>query len=159
MRSMGNPLSCCRSCSGTELQPVLSLGNTPLANALRTAEQLDQPEATYPLEVVFCSGCSLVQLTETVPAETLFREYVYFSSFSDTMLRHAEELSARLIKLHHLGAQSLVVEVASNDGYLLQYYKRAGVPVLGIEPATNIAKVAEKRGIRTVCEFFNDELA
>jgi hypothetical protein len=156
---MGNPLSRCRSCDGAELQPVLSLGNTPLANALRTAEQLDKPEATYPLEVVFCSDCSLVQLTETVPAETLFREYVYFSSFSDTMLRHAEELSACLIKLHHLGAQSLVVEVASNDGYLLQYYKRAGVPVLGIEPATNIAKVAEQRGIRTVCEFFNDELA
>jgi SAM-dependent methyltransferase len=156
---MGSPLSCCRCCAGAELQPVLSLGNTPLANALRTAEQLEQPEATYPLEVVFCSTCSLVQLTGTVPAETLFREYVYFSSFSDTMLRHAEEISARLIELHDLGAQSLVVEVASNDGYLLQYYKRAGVPVLGIEPATNIAKVAEQRGIRTVCEFFTDELA
>ena len=149
----------CRSCGYTELKNVLSLGRTPLANALLTTQQLSEPEGTYPLELVFCPHCSLVQITETVPPEKLFREYVYLSSFSETMLRHAEALSTVLIGSKHLGADSLVVEVASNDGYLLRYYKRAGVPVLGIEPATNIARVAEQRGIQTICDFFNDDLA
>lgn len=149
----------CRSCGYTELQNVLSLGRTALANALLTAQQLTEPEDTYPLELVFCPRCSLVQITETVPPEKLFREYVYLSSFSDTMLRHAEDLSAQLIGSNNLGAESLVVEVASNDGYLLQYYKRAGVPVLGIEPATNIARVAEQQGIPTLCDFFDETLA
>jgi SAM-dependent methyltransferase len=149
----------CRSCGYLNLQSVLSLGRTPLANALLTEQQLDQPEDTYPLEVVFCSNCSLVQLIETVSPEKLFREYPYRSSFSDTMLRHAKELSADLIGSRHLAAKSLVVEVASNDGYLLQYYKREGVPVLGIEPAMNIAHDAEQRGIRTVCDFFSEKLA
>lgn len=149
----------CRSCGCTELQNVLSLGRTPLANALLTTQQLDEPEATYPLELVFCPRCSLVQITETVPPEKLFREYVYLSSFSDTMLRHAADLSASLIGSQHLEAQSLVVEVASNDGYLLQNYQRAGIPVLGIEPATNIARVASQRGVRTICDFFSEDLA
>lgn len=149
----------CRSCGCTELQKVLSLGRTPLANALLTTQQLSEPEETYPLELVFCPRCSLVQITETVSPEKLFREYVYLSSFSDTMLRHAEDLSAFLIGSKHLDAQSLVVEVASNDGYLLQYYKRAGVPVLGIEPATNIAQVAKQLGIQTICDFFDEKLA
>lgn len=149
----------CRSCGCTELQNVLSLGRTPLANALLTTQQLDEPEETYPLDLVFCPRCSLVQITETVPPEKLFREYVYLSSFSDTMLRHAADLSTSLIGSKHLGARSLVLEVASNDGYLLQYYKRAGIPVLGIEPAINIAQVAEQRDIRTICDFFNEKLA
>lgn len=150
----------CRSCAARELQLILSLGHTPLANALLTAEQLAETELTFPLELVFCPACSLVQITETVPPEQLFREYFYLSSFSDTMLRHAEELTGRLIGARGLDANSLVMEVASNDGYLLQYYKRAGVPVLGIEPATNIARIAtEERGIPTVCEFFGEELA
>ncbi|HEV7903629.1 MAG TPA: class I SAM-dependent methyltransferase, partial [Pyrinomonadaceae bacterium] len=144
----------------TELLPILNLGRTPLANALLTAEQLEEPEATYPLELVFCPACTLVQITETVPPEQLFREYFYLSSFSDTMLRHAETLVGELIPARRLGAQSLVMEVASNDGYLLQYYKRAGVPVLGIEPATNIARIArDERGIPTISEFFGAELA
>ena len=149
----------CRSCGYTNLQNVLSLGCTPLANALLTEEQLSESEATYPLELVFCSECSLVQITETVSPEKLFREYVYLSSFSDTMLEHAENLSSALIGSKHLDATSLVVEVASNDGYLLRFYKREGVPVLGIEPATNIAAVAEQHGISTICDFFNDDLA
>ncbi|MDX6271366.1 MAG: hypothetical protein QOD28_2589 [Acidobacteriota bacterium] len=150
----------CRSCDARELELILSLGRTPLANALLTAEQLAETEATFPLDLVFCPACSLVQITETVPPEQLFREYFYLSSFSDTMLRHAEELTARLTAERKLDAGSLAVEVASNDGYLLQYYKRAGVPVLGIEPATNIARIArEERGIPTVCEFFGEELA
>lgn len=149
----------CRSCGDAGLMNILSLGNTPLANALLTAGQIDQAEETYPLDLAFCPHCSLVQITETVPPEKLFREYFYLSSFSETMLLHAEQISTRIIKERDLDESSLVMEVASNDGYLLQYYKRANVPVLGIEPATNIAKVAEERGIPTECEFFGAELA
>lgn len=149
----------CRACGAPELVPVLSLGHTPLANALLAPEQLHQPEATYPLETVFCPTCTLVQITETVPPEVLFGEYLYFSSFSDTMLQHAEALVRRLVAERGLGHDSLAAEVASNDGYLLQFYRRAGVPVLGIEPAANIARVAEDRGIRTACEFFGAEVA
>src|SRR5262249_21445935 len=148
------------SCGHPDLELILSLGKTPLANSLVTAEQLDQPESTYPLDLAFCSACSLVQITETVPPEELFREYLYFSSFSETMLRHAQELVKAMLRLRNLDANSLAVEIASNDGYLLQYYKQAGIPVLGIEPAINIASVAtETRGIRTLAEFFNRETA
>ncbi len=150
----------CRSCGGGELINVLSLGSTPLANALLTAAQLGEAEETFPLDLVFCRECSLVQITETVSPEKLFHEYFYLSSFSDTTLRHAEQNAERLRKAFHLNADSLVVEIASNDGYLLQFYKQAGVPVLGIEPATNIARVAEsERGIPTVCDFFDDTVA
>jgi SAM-dependent methyltransferase len=149
----------CRSCGTRELSLVLSLGRTPLANALLTPGQLAEPEETYPLDLAFCPRCTLVQITETVPPEKLFREYFYLSSFSDTLLRHAEEIAGQLIRARNLDGNSLVLEVASNDGYLLQYYKRAGVPVLGVEPAVNIARVAEERGVPTVCEFFGAELA
>src|SRR6266404_2926224 len=150
----------CRSCSGTGLINVLSLGCLPLANSLLTAEQLAEPEETYPLSLVFCPRCTLVQITETVPPEKLFRDYVYLSSFSDTVLRHVQGLTERMVASQRLSAASLVIEVASNDGYLLQYYKRAGIPVLGIEPAANIARIAEEeRGIPTLCEFFGEKLA
>ncbi len=150
----------CRSCGEADLELVLSLGRTPLANALLTAEQLEEPEPTYPLDLAFCPHCALVQITETVPPEKLFREYLYFSSFSDTILRHAEEIVGRLIVSRRLNDDSLAVEVASNDGYLLQYYHREGIPVLGIEPAVNVARVAqEERGIRTLCQFFGKQLA
>ena len=138
---------------------VLSLGATPLANALLTREQLDHPEPRYPLVLAFCQTCTLVQITETVPPETLFREYVYFSSVSEALVRHAEENVRNLISSRNLGRGSMVIEVASNDGYLLQHYRRAGIPVLGIEPAMNIARAAEEKGIRTLCEFFGAELA
>ncbi len=132
----------------------------PLANSLLTADQLKEPEMTYPLNLGFCPECALVQITETIPPEKLFREYIYFSSFSETMLRHVEQLVERLCVSRNLGATSLVVEVASNDGYLLQYYHRRGVPVLGIEPAVNVARVAqEERGIPTLREFFTEGLA
>lgn len=156
---MSEPFPPCRSCGKAGLKLVLSLGQTPLANALLTADQLDQPEPTYPLDLVFCPHCTLVQITETVPPEVLFREYPYFSSFSDTMLQHARRLVERLIKMLELSSKSLVVELASNDGYLLQFFLPAGIPVLGIEPATNIAEVAEKKGIPTLNEFFDDRLA
>ena len=151
---------CCRACQSTRLAPVLSLGKTPLANALLQADQLAQPEAWYPLELVFCPNCTLVQITETVPPEILFRDYVYFSSFADTALQNARSIVERLISSRHLGAGSLAVEIASNDGYLLQFYHQAGIPVLGIEPARNIARVAEtERGVRTLPEFFDEPLA
>jgi SAM-dependent methyltransferase len=150
----------CRSCGYKGLTTVLSFGRVPLANALLTAEQLDEPEPTYPLDLVFCPSCTLVQITETVPPAKLFREYLYFSSFSDTMLSHAKHLSERLIRERCLNSDSLVVEVASNDGYLLQYYHQKRISVLGIEPALNTARVAQvERGIPTICEFFDDTVA
>ncbi|RJP24573.1 MAG: class I SAM-dependent methyltransferase [Candidatus Abyssobacteria bacterium SURF_5] len=150
----------CRSCDSPSLEVILSLGRTPLANALLDDEQLNRPEPEYPLELAFCPVCSLVQLTETVPPDLLFREYLYFSSFSDTMLKHAEQLVEGLIEKRRLDGKSLVVEIASNDGYLLQYYHRKKIRTLGIEPAVNVARVArEERGIPTVCEFFGEDLA
>ncbi|MHB8590015.1 MAG: class I SAM-dependent methyltransferase [Candidatus Dormibacteraceae bacterium] len=151
--------SACRSCGGESLELVLSLGETPLANALLTEEQLMQPEARFPLDLAFCPDCSLVQITETVPPEQLFSHYLYFSSFSDTMLRHAERIARQLVESRQLGPGSLVVELASNDGYLLQFYRDASVPVLGIEPAANIAEAARQRSIPTLTKFFGTEVA
>lgn len=149
----------CRSCGQTNLQPILSFGYTPLANALLTFEQLSQPEPCFPLDLVFCPECTLVQITDTVPAEQLFREYLYFSSFSETVLQNASEIAERMRQMRRLGAGSLVVEIASNDGYLLQNYKQHSIPVLGVEPARNIAQVAEQRGIPTLSDFFGEDLA
>ena len=153
-------LPACRACGERALTVVLSLGEIPLANALLTREELLEPEDRFPLDLAFCANCSLVQITETVPPERLFRHYLYFSSYSETMLEHARRLAGWLIGQRRLDGHSLVVEVASNDGYLLQHYRQAGIPVLGIEPAENVARVArEERGIPTLCEFFDDSLA
>jgi len=150
----------CRSCGATTLDEILSLGRTPLANRLLTSEQLDETEPTYALTLVCCRSCSLVQILETVPPEVLFREYAYFSSYSDTMLRHAETIAGRLIRARELTAESLVVELASNDGYLLQYFLKQGITVLGVEPAENVARVArETRGVPTLAEFFGARVA
>lgn len=149
----------CRSCGSSHLRLILSLGQTPLANSLLTAEQLQKSEPYFPLDLVFCENCTLVQITETVPPEQLFSNYFYFSSFSDTMLQHSEALAQRLIIDRCLNNDSLVLEIASNDGYLLQNYVRAGIPILGIEPASNIAKVANEKGIRTIAEFFGQAMA
>jgi hypothetical protein len=150
----------CRSCENRGLTSILSLGTTPLANALLTAEQLATPEEKFPLDLVFCPQCSLVQITETVNPEKLFQKYFYLSSFADTTLRNAETVAREVQSTFKLGKESLVIEIASNDGYLLQFHKRAGIPVLGIEPATNIARIAEEqRGIPTVCDFFDEALA
>src|SRR5499433_1902799 len=149
----------CRSCGSGSLRVVLALGCTPLANALLTAACLDAPEPTYPLDLVFCATCALVQITETVPPDILFSDYPYLSSFSDTAVLSAKQLAQRLTHERHLDATSLVVEIASNDGYLLQHYRALGVPVLGIEPAANIARVAEQHNIPTRCAFFGRQLA
>lgn len=138
---------------------MLDLGCVPLANSLLSAEDLQQPEERFPLELFFCEACTLVQIGEVVIPDRLFRHYLYASSFSETMLAHVRELVGRMATERELGPHSLVVEIASNDGYLLQYYKQRGVPVLGIEPAENIARIAEaERGIPTLVEFFGREL-
>jgi SAM-dependent methyltransferase len=150
----------CRSCGGDDFAPILSLGETPLANRLLSEHELTREEPRYPLDVVYCRACHLVQITQTIPPEELFREYVYFSSFSDEMLERVQWLVSGMLAVRRLGADALVLEIASNDGYLLQYYLRAGVPVLGIEPARNVAEVARReRHIPTICEFFDEALA
>jgi SAM-dependent methyltransferase len=150
----------CRTCAATGLQTVLALGRTPLANALRDAADRHLPEPTYPLDLALCSHCSLLQIMETVAPRALFDEYCYFSSFSDTMLRHAAGLAERLCRERKLDSSSLVLEAASNDGYLLRWYRQAGVRVLGIDPARNIAEVARaQHGIPTWEAYFSSALA
>jgi SAM-dependent methyltransferase len=147
----------CLSCGHDALLPVLDLGKTPLANALnREAEPRN--ETWYPLDLAFCPDCAMVQITHVVPPEILFADYLYFSSFSDTMLRHAAQSAQQLMRARGLDANSLVIEIASNDGYLLKNFVQVGVPVLGIEPARNIAQAANAAGINTLPEFFCAEL-
>ncbi|MGD0260580.1 MAG: class I SAM-dependent methyltransferase [Verrucomicrobiota bacterium] len=149
----------CRSCGSAQGELVLDLGVQPLANNLLRPEDLGKPEPKFPLRLAVCRNCWLLQITDLVPPVDLFSEYLYFSSFSDLMLRHAGEAAQRYIAEFQLGKDSLVVEIASNDGYLLRNFVAAGVPCLGIEPAANIAKVARERGIETLVEFFGQELA
>ena len=149
----------CRSCGYDQCKPILDLGETPLANSLIREEDLHKEENRYPLILVFCPNCKLVQITETVPPKILFQEYVYFSSFSETTLNNARQLVEKMIPLANLSSDSLVVEIASNDGYLLKNYINGNIPVLGIEPAQNIARVANQNGINTTCEFFSSDLA
>ncbi len=150
----------CRSCGGADLSVFLSLGELPLSDGLLEARQLIENEPRYPLDVAFCSACSLVQILETVPPEELFgADYPYFSSFTDTLLRHSEANVKERIAERKLGAGSLVVELASNDGYLLQYYQASGVPVLGIDPAPGPVAAARAKGIDTLEAFFGIELA
>lgn len=144
----------CISCGARALDPVMSLGTTPLANALVAGDALGAAEERFALDLAFCPQCALVQITESVPPEKLFSDYAYFSSFSDAFVAAAKALAGRLVAQRGLGKASLVIELASNDGYLLQHYAAAGIPVLGIEPAENIARVANARGIRTRSEFF-----
>ena len=152
-------LSACRSCTSSRLTAILSLGDLPLANALLTEQKLSDVEPTYPLDLVFCRECTLVQITETVSREALFRDYLYFSSVSDTVLKNARDLVERIIRMRSLTEHSMVLEIASNDGYLLKNYREHSVPVLGIEPARNVAAIAESRGVPTVTEFFDEKLA
>lgn len=152
------PVSACRSCGTTGLRPVLDLGEQPLANALRSPGD-DTPEARCRLATVRCPVCSLVQLDVTVDPETMFDEYHYFSSYSTTMVQDMGGLARRMTDERRLGADSLVVEVASNDGYLLSQYRDIGVPVLGIDPARNVAQVAIDAGVPTLVEYFGTATA
>jgi SAM-dependent methyltransferase len=153
-------MTACRACASAPLMPVLSLGISPLANALTRPDAIGRPEPRYPLDVVRCPSCSLVQLSISVAPELLFREYLYLSSVSDAFLAHARAIVERILGMRKWDSSSLVVEIASNDGYLLQSYQAHGIPVLGIEPARNIARIArEQRGIETIEEFFGPDLA
>jgi SAM-dependent methyltransferase len=138
----------------------LDLGVTPLADRLLTVEQLDQPEPMAPLRVALCGGCGLVQITESVSPEELFcRDYPYFSSVSKTVLENARSNAESLLASRELGPHSLVVELASNDGYMLRNFRDRGIPVLGIDPASAPADAALREGIPTLKEFFGQELA
>jgi SAM-dependent methyltransferase len=150
----------CRSCGSKHLETFLDLGETPLADRLLTDADLGKTELTFPLRVAFCKDCSLVQITETVSPEILFADaYPYFSSFSPALLKHSRENVLELIEQRSLGPNSFVVELASNDGYLLKNYVEAGIPVLGIDPAEGPAQAARKIGVPTRCAFFSRELA
>jgi SAM-dependent methyltransferase len=144
----------CRSCGSSRCHHSLDLGLQPLANNLLNPADLGKPEPKFPLRVFVCKDCWLFQIAEMVPPVELFSDYLYFSSFSDAMLSHAREAAHRYVSDYELGPQSLVVEVASNDGYLLKNFVAAGVPCLGVEPAANIAEVARKAGVDTIVEFF-----
>jgi SAM-dependent methyltransferase len=149
----------CRGCGSAELEVVIDFGPMPLANALVKAQDLDLPERRYPLALAFCPVCFLAQILEAVPPDLMFRDYPYFSSNSDAMVSHARQLVDKTSERMKLGPTSLAVEVASNDGYLLQHYVARGVPVLGIDPATEIAAEATARGVPTIPEFFGLNLA
>jgi SAM-dependent methyltransferase len=149
----------CRFCDAPLRNLFVDLGMSPLCESYVPREKLDGPEAFYPLQVLVCHECLLVQLGQYVPAEEIFTEYAYFSSYSDSWLAHARAYTGAMKERFSLGPDSLVIEVASNDGYLLQYFVEQGVPVLGIEPAANVAKVAVERGVPTLVEFFGRKLA
>ena len=149
----------CRSCGQGASQLVLDLGLQPLANNLLRPEDLSKPEPKFPLRLLVCTGCWLMQIADLIPPVELFTEYLYFSSFSDTMLRHVRDAAERYHQEFALGPESLVLEAASNDGYFLQNFQRLRIPCLGIEPAANIAKVARQKGIETLEAFFDLGLA
>jgi SAM-dependent methyltransferase len=149
----------CRLC-GTQLRHTfLDLGMSPLCESILTSEQLDEMEPYFPLHVLVCHNCLLVQLMQYVTPEQIFREYAYFSSYSTTWVAHAKAFCEAITERLGLGSGSLVVELASNDGYLLQHFLPLGVPVLGIEPAINVAAVAVGKGIPTRTEFFGTRFA
>lgn len=150
----------CHVCGGGEVESILDLGSPPLAEVLRTEAELGTPEEHFPLEILFCPRCALLQLAERVPREVLYRDdYHYHTAVSPFLLRHFRELAGRLIERRSLGARSLVVEAASNDGSLLGRFVEEGVPVLGIDPARGPAEAAERIGVPTLREFFTLRLA
>lgn len=153
-------IQCCRSCGAADLPPVLDLGLMPLADRLIPPERQGEDEPVFPLEVVFCRNCCLVQLTCTVPPEELFcRDYPYYSSFSPQLLDHSRSNALELASSRNLGPSSLVVEIASNDGYLLKNFVELGIPVLGIDPADGPAAAAREIGVPTWTDFFNADTA
>jgi SAM-dependent methyltransferase len=149
----------CRFCSAPLRHTFVDLGMSPLCESYVPAERLGELEAFYPLHVRACEHCLLVQLEELVAPEEIFTEYAYFSSYSDSWVAHARHYVESVVERFVLGADSQVVELASNDGYLLQHLLDRGIPVLGVEPAANVAAVARERGIETVVDFFGRELA
>jgi SAM-dependent methyltransferase len=151
--------SSCRFCGAALRHRLVDLGQSPLSNRFLTAGQLGQMEPFYPLTVYVCEQCLLVQLPGVETPDQIFSDYVYFSSYSDTWLAHVRAYCEAMIARLGLDAGTLVVEIASNDGYLLQYFCSAGIPVLGVEPAANVAAVARQKGVETVVRFFGADTA
>ncbi|MFZ0519762.1 MAG: class I SAM-dependent methyltransferase [Candidatus Acidiferrales bacterium] len=149
----------CRFCGGEVSRTFVDLGTSPLCESYPSAADLNRGEVHYPLHVYVCERCFLVQLEEYESAENIFSDYAYFSSYSDSWLKHADNYCEKMTKQFGLNSQSFAVEVASNDGYLLQYFVQRDVPVLGIEPAANVAKVAVEKGVATLVRFFGTQLA
>lgn len=149
----------CRFCGTPLSRSFLNLGMSPLSNAYLTSEQLHETEPFYPLHAYVCEECFLVQLEEFAPPERLFSDYAYFSSYSDTWLQHAQAYAEQMMKRRLLDTRTRVVEIASNDGYLLKHFQKKGVHILGIEPAQNVAEVAIEAGVPTRIAFFNAALA
>lgn len=149
----------CRFCKTPLNHTLVDLGMSPLCESFLTADQLNRMEPFYPLKVYVCSECFLAQLEEYVKPEDIFTEYAYFSSYSDSWLQHAKNYTELMIERFSLSNQHQVIELASNDGYLLQYFAERGIPALGVEPAKNVAQVAVEKGIQTITEFFGVSLA
>ena len=159
---IGRPVSAmvsCRFCARPLSRSFVDLGMSPLCESFVSAEESNQMEPFYPLHAYVCEGCFLVQVQAYVRPEHIFTEYAYFSSYSDTWLRHAEAYVDMIVGRLGLGARQSVIELGSNDGYLLQYFVARGIDVLGIEPAANVAEVAVKRGVRSVARLFDVGLA
>ncbi len=157
--SLNSSLSHCRFCNTVLRHTFVDLGKMPLVNAYLRRDQLDIPEAFYPLHVYVCEQCWLVQHDTVVPPSVLFDDYAYFSSISDTWLLHAKAYTDTIVQRLGLGPRHQVVEIGSNDGYLLQYFMGHEIPVLGIEPAANVAEVAQQRGVSTRTAFFSTATA
>ena len=150
----------CRACGAGSFIPFADLQTCPPSNAMLTADTLDRPEVHYPLVVQVCEHCFLAQVDEHKKAADIFsHDYTYFSSFSSSWLDHCRRFAEQAIERFGLGPESRVVEVASNDGYLLQYFRQAGVPVLGVEPTANTAAIATEKGIPTIVDFFGEAFA
>jgi hypothetical protein len=149
----------CRFCSAPLQQTFVDLGMSPLCESFLAADQVNAMEPFYPLHVHVCGKCFLVQLQEYVTPESIFSDYAYFSSYSDSWLAHAKKYAEKMTRELSLDVDSLVIELASNDGYLLQYFIAQHIPVLGIEPAANVAEVAVTKGIQTLVKFFNCDTA
>ncbi|HZT51940.1 MAG TPA: SAM-dependent methyltransferase, partial [Stellaceae bacterium] len=158
MDSGATPTARCRFCGGT-LHDFIDLGMSPLCESYLSAAQLNGVEPFYPLNVRVCGDCFLAQLEAYVSPEHIFREYAYFSSYADSWLEHARRYCAMAVERFGLGPASRIVELASNDGYLLQYFAARGLTVLGIDPAENVAKAAEARGVPTLTQFFGRDTA
>jgi 2-polyprenyl-3-methyl-5-hydroxy-6-metoxy-1,4-benzoquinol methylase len=154
-----NMKNTCRFCDTELHQSFCDLGMSPLSNSYLSAELLQQMEPFYPLHAYVCSSCFLVQLPEVESPQNIFSDYAYFSSYSDSWLSHAKEYTDEMIKRFKFDSSSQVIEIASNDGYLLQYFKEKSIPVLGIEPAANVAEAACSKGIPTRIQFFGTETA
>jgi len=153
------PQATCRFCEAALSATLVDLGMSPLCQTHIEPHQLNHMERFYPLHVWVCGKCFLVQLEKYVAPEEIFSDYAYFSSFSDSWVEHARLYAEQMISRFKLGRDAKVMEIASNDGYLLQHFKRAGIPCLGIEPAANVAKAAVERGIPTTVRFFGENTA